>query len=199
MLNFNNPYLATGLGDFWRRWHISLSTWFRDYLYIPLGGNRRGALRTYVNMCLTMLISGLWHGATWTFVIWGAVHALGRVVTRALEGTETYRRRVPTIVKQLGTFLLVSFAWIFFRAETFGKASTIVSGIFAFRWADPAFPLLLLAFILAVWLYQFIYESRLRPFVLEPAPVRVGLVVLMVAYLIFFAGGPQQPFVYEQF
>ena len=79
MLNFNNPYLATGLGDFWRRWHISLSTWFRDYVYIPLGGNRHGELRTYVNMVLTMLISGLWHGAMWTFVLWGAVHAAGRV------------------------------------------------------------------------------------------------------------------------
>ena len=75
MLNFDNPYLADGLGDFWRRWHISLSTWFRDYVYIPLGGSRRGELATYRNMCLTMVISGLWHGAMWTFVIWGALHA----------------------------------------------------------------------------------------------------------------------------
>ena len=72
MLNFNNPYLATGLGDFWNRWHISLSSWFKDYVYIPLGGNRRGEFRTYVNMCLTMVISGLWHNPAWTYVIWGA-------------------------------------------------------------------------------------------------------------------------------
>ena len=81
MLNFDNPYLATGLGDFWHRWHISLSTWFRDYVYIPLGGNRKGKLATYLNMFLTMVLSGLWHGAAWTFVLWGAVHALGNFAT----------------------------------------------------------------------------------------------------------------------
>jgi len=84
MLNFNNPYTATGLGDFWALWHISLSTWFKDYLYFPLGGNRHGTLLTYRNMFLTMVISGVWHGADWTFVIWGALHALGRCLTRGL-------------------------------------------------------------------------------------------------------------------
>ncbi len=118
MLNFNNPYLATGLGDFWRRWHISLSTWFRDYVYIPLGGNRHGELRTYVNMVLTMLISGLWHGAMWTFVLWGAIHAVGRVLTRALEQTAFYRDRVPRLAKQVLTFSIVMLAWVFFRAES---------------------------------------------------------------------------------
>jgi D-alanyl-lipoteichoic acid acyltransferase DltB (MBOAT superfamily) len=203
MLNFQNPYLATGLGDFWRRWHISLSTWFRDYVYIPLGGNRRGTFCMYVNMCLTMLISGLWHGAAWTFVIWGAIHAAGRVVTRALEGTVTYRERVPTLAKQLVTFLVVSFAWIFFRAESFGKACTVVGGICSFRWADPACPVVLLAAVLAVWLYQFAYESRWKKYLAEPAPVRIGLVVLMLAYLIVhlivFPGGERQPFIYGKF
>ena len=85
MLNFNNPYLATGLGDFWSRWHISLSTWFRDYVYVPLGGNRHGIFNTYKNMVLTMVISGLWHGASWTFIIWGALHALGRVLTQLAD------------------------------------------------------------------------------------------------------------------
>jgi len=108
MLNFNNPYLATGLGDFWRRWHISLSTWFRDYVYIPLGGNRKGEVRTYVNICLTMLISGLWHGAAWTFVIWGALHAVGYSLTRALESSSFYRERVPMLLKQGLTFLFVT-------------------------------------------------------------------------------------------
>ena len=85
MLNFNNPYLATGLGDFWGRWHISLSTWFRDYLYIPLGGNQEGAFKTYRNLFITFFISGIWHGAAWTFVIWGLLHAFGVMVTRGLE------------------------------------------------------------------------------------------------------------------
>ena len=82
MLNFNNPYLATGLGDFWRRWHISLSTWFRDYVYIPLGGNRKGAARRYLNLMVTMLLGGLWHGAAWTFVLWGAFHGALLAVER---------------------------------------------------------------------------------------------------------------------
>lgn len=86
MLNFNNPYLATGLGEFWSRWHISLSSWFKDYVYIPLGGNRKGTFNTYRNMFLTMVISGLWHGAAWTYVLWGAVHAIGRVLTREWKG-----------------------------------------------------------------------------------------------------------------
>ncbi len=95
ILNFNNPYLATGLGDFWSRWHISLSTWFRDYVYIPLGGNRRGTLATYRNLFITFLVSGIWHGANWTFAIWGMLHALGVMLTRELERSAFYRDRVP--------------------------------------------------------------------------------------------------------
>ncbi|MBM4032371.1 MAG: MBOAT family protein, partial [Planctomycetes bacterium] len=113
VLNFNNPYLATGFGDFWRRWHISLSSWFRDYIYIPLGGNRRGEVLTHVNMAATMVISGLWHGASWTFVIWGALHAAYRVLTRNLEATAFYRERLPDGVKRAFVFACVTFAWIF--------------------------------------------------------------------------------------
>src|SRR5216684_3586435 len=122
MLNFNNPYAATGLGDFWARWHIILSTWFKDYVYFPLGGSRGGTFRTYRNMFLTMVISGVWHGAAWTFVIWGALHALGRCLTRELEQTEFYRQRVPTLVKQACVFAFVTFAWIFFRAQSLSDA-----------------------------------------------------------------------------
>jgi len=198
MLNFNNPYLATGLGDFWRRWHISLSTWFKDYVYVPLGGNRRGEVRTYVNMALTMIISGLWHGAAWTFVLWGAVHALGRVATRRLEGTAFYRDRVPTVVKRLWVFLFVTFAWIFFRAETFGDAWTIVTRLVGGGWADPAFPLLALGLIASVWLYQWIFESNLRR-VLDIAPVRIALVVAMALYLALVATSGGEAFIYFQF
>jgi D-alanyl-lipoteichoic acid acyltransferase DltB (MBOAT superfamily) len=198
MLNFNNPYLATGLGDFWRRWHISLSTWFRDYVYIPLGGSRKGEVRTYVNLCLTMLISGLWHGAMWTFVIWGALHALGYSLTRALERSALYRQRVPRLAKQLFTFAFVSFAWIFFNSTSFDQAWLIVRRIFQFRWADPRCPLLLVALVGLVWVYQFIYESRLR-WILAAAPVRVGLVVLMLLYVAVVGGSGGQRFIYLQF
>ncbi|MBN1341884.1 MAG: MBOAT family protein [Phycisphaerae bacterium] len=198
MLNFNNPYLATGLGEFWERWHISLSTWFKDYVYIPLGGNRKGGFRTYVNMILTMLISGLWHGAAWTFVIWGAVHAFGRVLTRELERTAFYRDRVPRFAKQMLVFTIVAFAWIFFRAESFEHACRIISGIFTAGWADPKFPMWALTLTLAVWAYQFAYESRLR-WLLELGPVRVALVVLMILYMAIFCGGQTQGFIYLQF
>jgi len=198
MLNFRHPYLATGLGDFWSRWHISLSTWFRDYVYIPLGGNRRGEVRTYVNMCLTMLVSGLWHGASWTFVAWGGVHALGRVLTRRLEASPFYRDRVPTLVKRVWVFVFVTFAWIFFRAHTFDDALLIVGRLARFGWTDPRFPLAAAGLVLAVWLYQRVYESGLRR-MLRLGPVRVGLVVLMIVWVAVFSASTEQPFIYFQF
>jgi len=198
MLNFNNPYLATGLGDFWARWHISLSSWFKDYVYITLGGNRKGTLATYRNMFLTMVISGLWHGAAWTFVIWGAVHALGRFVTRELERTPFYREKVPKLVKQLLVFTFVTFAWIFFRAEGIGDAWVIITRIFDSGWANPNCPVLALVLVLMVWIYQFVYESRLR-WILDLTPIRVGLVTGMILYLAVFAPLSEQGFIYLQF
>ena len=198
MLNFNNPYLATSLGDFWSRWHISLSSWFKDYVYIPLGGNRRGKFNTYRNMFLTMVISGLWHGAAWTFIIWGAVHALGRFCTRELETTPFYREKVPKIVKQIFVFVFVTFAWIFFRAESIGDAWIIITRIFTSGFTDPRCPLLALALIVAVWLYQYAYESRLK-WLLELRYVRIGVIILMILYLALFAPSSQQPFIYLQF
>ncbi|MGB9597442.1 MAG: MBOAT family O-acyltransferase, partial [Candidatus Poribacteria bacterium] len=145
-LNFNNPYLATGLGDFWNRWHISLSSWFKDYLYIPLGGNRKGKFNTYKNMFLTMVISGFWHGASWTFIIWGALHAFGRFLTREFERSNFYNKKIPKIIKQTAVFAFVSFAWIFFRSQTLNDAILIVRKIFASGFSDPQFPILALFF-----------------------------------------------------
>jgi alginate O-acetyltransferase complex protein AlgI len=198
MLNFHNPYLADSLGDFWRRWHISLSTWFRDYVYIPMGGNRMGDFSTYRNMALTMVISGVWHGAAWTFLIWGVLHALGRLATRAMELSPFYRQRVPRIVKQCGVFTFVCFTWIFFRAASLGDAWLIITRIFTSGWADPACPMLMLGLVLAVWMYQYFYESKGR-WIVEWAPVRVGLAVLMVIYVAVFAAAGAQPFIYFQF
>lgn len=197
-LNFNNPYLATGLGEFWQRWHISLSNWFRDYLYIPLGGNRRGKARTYVNMFATMVVSGLWHGASWNFVLWGALHGLGRVFTRELERSDFYRQRIPRIIRQALTFTFVTFCWIFFRAATFEDARLIVSRIFSAGLGQPQFPLLMAAMIFSVWAYQFIYESRFSA-LLRLAPVRVGLTACMLLYIALFARGGSQAFIYFQF
>lgn len=118
--NFDQPYLAPNVGDFWRRWHISLSTWLRDYVYIPLGGNRGGAWRTRGNLLATMLLGGLWHGAAWTFVIWGALHGLALVVQREFSQWAD-RRKLPERLRSVAglalTFYWVSGAWIFFRAQ----------------------------------------------------------------------------------
>ena len=197
ILNFNNPYLATGLGEFWSRWHISLSSWFRDYVYIPLGGNRNGTLNTYRNLFLTFLLSGIWHGAAWTFVIWGALHGLGVIITRELERSARYRERVPKLLKQAGVFLFVSFTWIFFRAGTLSDALLIVRRIFTAAWQAPQIPLLMVLLVMLVWLYQFAYESRFRD-LLKLSFVRVGVVVCIVLYLCLCSSGGGT-FIYFQF
>jgi alginate O-acetyltransferase complex protein AlgI len=198
MLNFDNPYLATGLGDFWRRWHISLSTWFRDFVYIPLGGNRCGPRRTHLNMFVTMLLSGLWHGSTWNFALWGCIHGLGRVLTRRLEESSWYRTRVPRALKTLWVFLFVGFAWIFFRAKSLTDAWTILARIARWGWSDPGMPWLLVALVAAAWLYQALYESRLRV-VLRWTPLRIAMMVAMVVGVALFARSGVSPFIYFQF
>jgi alginate O-acetyltransferase complex protein AlgI len=198
MLNFNNPYLATGLGDFWRRWHISLSTWFRDYVYVPLGGNRKGKFITYRNLILTLLLSGLWHGAAWRFLVWGAVHAVGFALTRNLERSDFYQQKIPRLLKQLWVFVFVTFAWIFFRASSWDQAAFILDRIFSFTMVDPKFPMLMLLLILLAWGYQFVYESRARQ-VLLWSPVRIGIMAFMILYVAVFATSSNQPFIYFQF
>ena len=163
-----------------------------------MGGNRGGKWKTYRNMCLTMLISGVWHGAAWMFVIWGALHALGRVFTRELERTAFWMERVPKFVKQMLVYGFVTFAWIFFRARSMGDARVIISRIFNPQWVDPAFPLLAAMLILMVWLYQHLYESRAR-WTLQLAPVRVGLAACMILYLATMVGSSDRPFIYFQF
>jgi alginate O-acetyltransferase complex protein AlgI len=197
MLNFNNPYLASGLGEFWARWHISLSTWFRDYLYIPLGGSRKGTLYTYRNLLIVFLVSGIWHGSAWTFAIWGLLHAAGVMLTRELECSAFYRERVPMFLKQSGVFLYVCFAWIFFRASSLSDALLIVRRIATAAWSAPQIPALMLALIGGIWIYQWTYESRLRGF-LKLAPVRIGLAVSMILYL-SLCSSDGQAFIYFQF
>ncbi len=197
ILNFNNPYLATGLGEFWTRWHISLSSWFRDYVYIPLGGSRFGKYVTYRNLFITFLVSGIWHGAAWTFAIWGILHAVGVIVTRELERSQFYRERIPAIVKQVWVFTYVCFAWIFFRATSLEDALLIAGRIFSAAWGSPQVPALMVALVGAVWLYQYLYESRVRP-VLQLGAVRVGLAVCMLLYLSIFSSGGGT-FIYFQF
>ena len=119
--NFDSPYQADSITDFWRRWHISLSTWLRDYLYIPLGGNRLGERRTYVNLMTVMLLGGLWHGASWNFVLWGAIHG-GMLAFERAQGKNSAYRRLPRPSASGITFVVVCLSWVFFRAKTLGQA-----------------------------------------------------------------------------
>jgi len=132
--NFNMPYASTSITEFWRRWHMTLSQWLRDYLYIPLGGNRKGRVRTYVNLIVTMLLGGLWHGANWTFVCWGLLHGTGLALHKLWTSWSVGRiRPLPRPVAWLTTYTFVCFGWVFFRAPSFSVAATIIRKIL---WID---------------------------------------------------------------
>jgi D-alanyl-lipoteichoic acid acyltransferase DltB (MBOAT superfamily) len=198
--NFDTPYVADGLGDFWRRWNISVSTWFRDYVYIPIGGNRKGRVRTAVNIFLTMLTSGFWHGASWNFVLWGALHAAGRVATRELGPAVWLKGKLPRPVRQAVVFLFVSFAWIFFRVQSLDDACMIALKVLTSPWGDPGMPFLMMAMILAAWGYEIGVTRRVRAApLLGRAPVRMAIAVVIISYLILVNQPRTQAFIYFQF
>ncbi len=205
IVNFEQPYLATSITDFWRRWHISLSNWLRDYLYIPLGGNRRGARRTTINLMLTMLLGGLWHGASWTFVVWGGLHGLYLVAERRLN-VQTVRNIVsPGGLLHLAlTFHLVCLSWIFFRADDFAQAWDVLSGIATMRSGPIPFkaignvliPTFALTLLLDLAQRRFRDEVGVRRF--HPALQGAFYSVAMVLVLLNSGSAPV-PFVYFQF
>jgi D-alanyl-lipoteichoic acid acyltransferase DltB (MBOAT superfamily) len=124
--NFNSPYKALNIQDFWRRWHITLSTWLRDYVYIPLGGNKRSEPRLLLNFMIVFLLGGLWHGASWTFVVWGALHGLAMVALRLWQRAGL---RMPALVAWFLTFLFINITWVFFRATTFTEALYVLKSM----------------------------------------------------------------------
>jgi alginate O-acetyltransferase complex protein AlgI len=130
--NFDSPYKSASITEFWRRWHISLSSWLRDYLYIPLGGNRKGEARTYLNLVLVMLLGGLWHGASWNFVIWGGIHG-GMLAVERAHGKHGFFTRLPRPVQVALTFLIVVFAWVFFRAKDLPTALSYCSSMLGLK------------------------------------------------------------------
>ena len=203
-MNFNMPYLASNISDFWRRWHISLSSWLRDYIYIPLGGNRCGTARTYVNLMLTMLLGGLWHGANWTFVFWGFYHGALLAVHRAVRlprwlGSALFR---PLAVA--GTFLLVSVGWVFFRAPTFGNALCMLRGMFAplgglaiDRTTQAIAVACLLAILVGHLIGQFVPLGRLERRL--PAPVLGTLLAALLIAAQVLVPESGKAFLYFQF
>src|SRR6266566_2566538 len=182
MVNFRQPYLAQSLQDFWRRWHMSLSSWLRDYLYIPLGGNRQGRSRTYVNLLLTMLLGGLWHGANWTFVVWGGIHGVGLAVERLVTGESEIRDSSGFIARWLRrilVFAIVCVAWIFFREPSFAGAFHQLAGLFVWEW-QPVYGValqFLSVFVAALFLVDLGLESSSSEYLLadRSLALRVGI------------------------
>jgi len=213
--NFNQPYFSTSITEFWRRWHLSLSTWLRDYLYISLGGNRHGSVRTYRNLILTMLLGGLWHGAAWTFVVWGGLHGLYLALHKALLSRAGRREPPPSspasvlgAVKVLATFHLVLFAWVFFRSDGFEVAWAILSGIAHWQPPTPAIAELswgsprIIALLGLLFLVDAMQWRRgEHAFMVSwPWPARgLGYTALLLATLVLGNLSGNVPFIYFQF
>lgn len=211
MENFNQPYFSHNVTEFWRRWHISLSTWLRDYLYIPLGGNRQGTFATYRNLFVTMVIGGLWHGANWTFVIWGALHGIYLAIHKLFLQLTTPDGKPPEkrwnfagLVSLIITFHCVLLAWVFFRAPNFTVAWQYLHGILSLRGGltglgprvqTVAFYVLL---ILLIDVPQ--YVTKEHTIMLRwPWPLRGAVAAAMVLLIILLAPNHDTPFIYFQF
>lgn len=209
--NFSFPYRALSLTDFWRRWHISLSTWFRDYLYIPLGGNRKGTLRMYANNFITMLVAGLWHGASWMFVIWGALHGFGLCVHKFFS--RQLRITIPSTLwgntlSWLITYVYVCFAWSFFRSQSLTQLGTMYEKIVAdFSWAylspfvyaRPLWTVCLIGAMLTYLIPERTYTRLQLRFITLPWLAKFLLFIVCVQLAIEVAQEDVQPFIYGAF
>lgn len=209
-INFDSPYQSRNLTEFWRRWHISLSSWLRDYVYIPLGGNRKGTIRTYINNFLTMLIGGLWHGAAWKFVFWGAMHGVGLAVHKACK---PILAKIPDnfltiFLSWLITFVYVSLLWVFFRAASFEDSVLIVKNIFVgfditqfpqFFQARTAWCVMMLALIVMHFVPQKWADRCQLIFVKSPWIVKLLIFLVVLQLVIEFMSQEVVPFIYFQF
>ena len=212
--NFNMPYIAKNISTFWKRWHISLSTWLQEYLYISLGGNRKGTVRTYINLFLTMLIGGLWHGASWTFVVWGALHGgalcIHKIWMKLTKHDKKYKGTfIGNFCSGVITYLFVAFCWIFFRAENFDIAQSVISGItnwqdgiiYISSWSVLGIICVVIATLIA-WIKSQMKKTDIQGFyLLVDLESILGLVILFLAFGICFALAytGSNPFIYFQF
>ena len=207
--NFNRPYLAASLREFWRRWHISLSTWLRDYLYISLGGSKKGKFRTKINIMITMLLGGLWHGANLKYIIWGFFHGLFLVLERWKKEAANKKERdtghspVKKILKGIFVFHLVCLLWIFFRAEELSIVGEYFSALFACNFFECKAPFLVLLIMLFTILSQFIpigWCERFKVLICKaPILIQSFLAILMMFLLGVVLPEGVAPFIYYQF
>lgn len=210
MVNFNIPYLSRTPSEFWRRWHISLSSWLRDYLYIPLGGNRKGNFGTYRNLFLTMLLGGLWHGASWTFVLWGVAHGLILIVYRllrvdefvaSLSGRTIFIRYSANLGLVAAMFCFVVFTWLLFRAESFAVVSAFLNGIFSFDSLSGGNWSFLALCIAPLWLHDLYQEYKNDGEFLQNLQwfIRLNAVLVILCSFVFLQPGAEVAFLYFDF
>ena len=208
-INFRRPYLASSITDFWHRWHISLSRWLRDYLYIPLGGNRGGRMETYRNLMLTMLLGGMWHGASWNFVVWGGYHGALLSIERTFRGRKIEDGRTENDgwallypVKAAATFALVMAGWVFFRAATFHQSLYVLGQMLTGSKGEMLIPAWMVSLALITLVLAAIEEKKawFEKIAIGPAWSYGALCALLLlsVELIGFTG-PAVPFVYFQF
>ena len=205
--NFRFPYAAVGFSDFWRRWHITLSSWLRDYLYIPLGGNRHGPLRMNLALMATMLLGGLWHGANWTFVAWGGLHGVYLIAERSVRARFAGYRPGPLALFALGllTYLLVNLTWVFFRAKDFGIAWQVLRGMLGLNGgAKPILPTVFIASVATivpalVAVHWYMRNRTLESAVARVPPVLLALLWGLMVFLIVISQGAGNAFIYFQF
>lgn len=210
MKNFDFPYKSRNLTEFWRRWHISLSTWLRDYVYIPLGGNRKGNLRTYINNFLTMLVGGLWHGAAWKFVFWGAMHGAGLMVHKA---SRPLLAKIPDswltrAVAWSITMVYVSLLWVFFRADSWTDSWLIIRNIFTNFSLDYVGPFVKVRYVWLIMMTVIIgahaipqrwHDRMLDTFLRSPWAVKLVVFIMVVQLVVEFMTEEVAPFIYFQF
>ena len=203
--NFRYPYGSIGFSDLWSRWHISLSSWLRDYLYIPLGGNQKGSGRTYVNLMLTMLLGGLWHGAAWTFVVWGFLHGFYLIVERLLKGKINLKvNQYNGLILAFLTFTCVNITWVFFRAESFSTAWNLLLSMFYVHGQKAIITsnhlITTLSLMTLVFFGQYAMRTRSLVSVIEAAP-RLLLIILwgLMIFGLMIVQTEGQQFIYFQF
>lgn len=206
--NFLYPYAAIGFSDFWRRWHITLSAWLRDYLYIPLGGNRNGTFQTYRNLMITMLLGGLWHGANWTFVVWGGLHGLYLWVEKAINdarGENAKPTIFPPFILAMFTFFLVNVTWVFFRAETFAKAGSILQSMFGLMKEGAAIlstlaiikvSVIVVGMVIIQW---FMRNTKVLEVISKLSWVTVGFCWALILLILIWSQESGSAFIYFQF
>jgi alginate O-acetyltransferase complex protein AlgI len=211
-VNFDHPYIASSFREFWQRWHISLSTWFRDYVYIPLGGSKKGRYHAYAAMWATMLISGLWHGAAWHFIAWAALHSFYLSMERITHWPEKMKKLpLGKHLTTLTVFLLTVIAWVFFRAENFDQGLTVLKTMFNFSQLNPhlidkfidnqnrVFGILLIIIARQLFYHFNLNKAKLAGEAPSWQPLIEALVLAVIIAACIFMRGQGNTFIYFQF